>query len=245
MLYYDPMCGYSARWELLTKKKEFSKTAFFQAYIHGHESGCLLYSRPSFAKILAPLYPKIGLQWTLSQAPPEEALDRPFGIFDTSKSLSNPFEVARFGSGWIISKTLTPRRYGQNVPVKKIEDALESIDFIDCACLYTPRDPIDSNSCLLIVLAFVSPMSDLSSTSPQIEIAMQKIQTEVGKNFTPNKIAFFPVFPKSNGQKVDRNWCIDQYRQGLLQKKMPLPEYRSLYKLRWQLMQEVQTCQNS
>jgi hypothetical protein len=244
-LYYDALCGYSPTWELLPKKKEFKRTTFFQTLLLGHDGGCLLASKPSQSRLFAPLFPRPALAWSIDETPDKEAFDKFYGLFNTESKLSNPIEVARFDDGWSISKTGSPLRYGQHVPISEIEEATDSLDLVIGSCLHTPKDPLSSNSCLLILLVFISPLISSVNQAALSKEIKDKIREDIGPYFSPDKIALFPIFPKCESEKTHRKWCIDQYERGLFQKKISLSEYTSLYKLRWHLNQEVKLCLNS
>jgi hypothetical protein len=82
------------------------------------------------------------------------------------------------------------------------------------------------------LLLFVGGRTGVDQASVRKEV-LATIAREMGREFFPNRIQFFPLYPRGDGEgNVDHDWCRDQYLMGALFRKSREEMYRSLAQLR-------------
>jgi hypothetical protein len=83
-----------------------------------------------------------------------------------------------------------------------------------------------------VLLLFIGGHPGVEQAAVRKKI-LATIAREMGKEFFPDRIQFFPLYPRGDDEgNVDHHWCRDQYLTGSLFRKSREEMYRSLAQLR-------------
>jgi hypothetical protein len=231
--YRHPLERSPGKWEAFSSECELKKIPFVKWMIDPQRGESLLFSFPTPDPRDFRLIPSLGSSWELVNEAGEENSEG-FGRFKFEEKETN-FCLAPLEKGWVMTEVLKRERQGIEIPAQKIEEIVIELPFVQFAsllCLPRVYDPLDSQVVLII---FTHPAL-IEKVALQEEVWGKEIQTliitRIGEGFIPDKIEYFPLYPKLKEGKVNQSWCFNQYRDGRLSKKKRLLVYHHLSMLK-------------
>ncbi len=238
--YTNPFDNEIYRWQAFVQENKLEKIPTGRLLIDTSLGGVTLLTAPCIGRPQTELFPTPGLKWQLRQIGLNDYPSSPsYGSFDAYSTLtplpdrkpsSGNIILARFGEGWMMGGTVLPNREGILFPIHQIEEAVGHLPFVAqgvVVALPKQNSPINQQFTLLV---FVNPREaeELDRSAPAWRQRIQgRITESVGAFYQPEIIEFYPFYPKKNNE-VDRNWCLFQYRTGILDKKKKMRIYSLL-----------------
>jgi len=143
---------------------------------------------------------------------------------------SSNFIVSKHEKSFIVSHTINPCKNGMTFPLEEIEDKINTLDFVE-QCMIHPLTKIGNiGSEEFILLVFTNPFQNIQITKKEewTQKIQEHISTHFGKAYAVDFIKYYPLLPKLSAGKIDRDWCIHQFNQGLLSRKKRIPIYQTL-----------------
>ncbi|MCE2983465.1 MAG: hypothetical protein LW832_07860 [Parachlamydia sp.] len=208
--------------------KGFNQLPQFNVCMDNSSGGAILFSKPSADPYNVYVQPTLGTPWTLSDynGSGQESLTG-FGIFElTAQTSKGNLTATQFGHQLMLTGVVQPSRSGLKFPIDQVEQSISELPFVeDCMLQAIPKagTPFTQN---FILLVFVNPLTDdIQQTAWTAEIERQ-ITGDLGSGYLPDRIEYFALIPRRNLLGIDRNWCANQYRSGLLFKKKDLTHYK-------------------
>ncbi len=221
-------------WATFSEKNKIDKVASTRLFIDSASGGINICSVAVKDVDKDPIWPAFGTPWDLLQFDQQEVLSvHSFGVFKQHSSADCPsnFALTQQREGWEVASVVTPQSRGYTNPMKVLEELAECSDFIKNTFFLTLRISYSHLSVTTILLVFVDPMLRDEVQDRQREwtsVINNALSQALGSIFLPDKIEFFPLQPKCQGEGIDRNWCLHQYTSGLLYRKKELNMYHWL-----------------
>ena len=242
--YKNPLTSNSQRWKSFREQNKIEKIPTCNLVIDNSRGGITLFSKPSIDNLDFFIRPSLGTPWSLTQlnGSGDPSLDG-FGIFHLhagrkSNTKESNFILAQIGNEWIISSTVVPCRDGNMFPIKKVEEVVNAISFVEACMIYTLPQTGRVASHLFLLLVFINLKKDQEKDSLAKEIFFQ-IENNIGSAFLPSRIEYYPLYPKMEDGTIDRNWCSSQYAEGLLSRKKNMEIYQILGTLKMLMREKI------
>lgn len=123
-------------------------------------------------------------------------------------------------------------RAGRTYPRLEILETLRDLPFCsDCSIACAPFSGAVGDP-LFVLLIFTGGKTGVDEAEICTRIR-NKIEREMGREFLPDRIQFFPLFPRYDQDgNIDHNWCQRQYLNSDLSRKSRQEIYRCLTRLR-------------
>lgn len=221
-------------WPAFIEKNKLEKISSTRLIIDNATGGVPIASIKLEDEIWDSLWPAFGVPWDLLQYGQQEVLSvHSYGVFKQNfvSNFPSNLMITQLTAGWEIAATITPQARGYTIPFMEVEKAVEALDFADFAFFLTLPKPFSRLMTQNILLVFVDPLlqKELSHQENEWKNAINaQVKESLGTPFIPTKIEFFPLVPKTEDGKVDRDWCRYQYASGLLNRKKGLKAYHWL-----------------
>jgi hypothetical protein len=206
--------------------------------------GCSLFSAWRRGHAHFDVLPAAGVPWHLANpAHPERASATDHGLLALTPLTGEDREpsatgniIARQGSTWIFAGTRETTRRGHRYPSREVLAALAGTPGCHgLSVCEVPQVGGDGHS-ITVLMVFVSREAAKSEAPLRREIE-QRIASEMGVEFTPDRIQLFPLVPRRDPEGgVDHRWCREQYLSGALFKKSRDELYGCLSLLREQVI---------
>lgn len=148
--------------------------------------------------------------------------------------------LARNGSEYAYSGTNAPRREGRLYPDDEVCEAAMELDFIKGACVVPVPSGGAAGGTLFTLLVFLGADPDPAPKEPDRRAAIERqITVRLGLELLPDRMEFFPLYPRLLEGKLDKEWCETQHRTGLLSRKSRNPMFLDLTALRKRCVMDV------
>lgn len=192
--------------------------------------GCLLFSLRQRGTPPLLVYPSPGRPFMLSDPRDDSQAARgPNGILRPLPGSCGILLVEHAG-GYVYGGTRWPSRGGLSLAKSEVEMVAGELPFVDSSVLLP--DPGDRGSSTLLV--FIGPhMRDASrSLLTQIEHRVRdRLRNRLGAEFEPVNVQILAALPRRSEGRIDFDWCMNQYREGLLLKRSGDPVLSLIDKL--------------
>ena len=225
----NPLEGDTFGWTDFSEINQLQKVPSADLLIDKTKGGITLFSRPKPVEALTFACPSLGSPWDLLQlnGSGDKAVDGS-GFFQIGSSSEEPLLVlSQIGEQWVINYTTKPTKEGIPYPIEAIETCVQALDFIHACMIVSDRHPKDRINAYLTLLCFISPKNSHIS-SDWAETTATQIKEQIGEAFVPDRILFYPLYPKAKDGALDRLWTQNQHQRGLFFRKQNHPIYRSL-----------------
>jgi len=128
------------------------------------------------------------------------------------------------------------RRAGRTYPRAEVLAVIQNLpecslsSLVEVPSFEAGRDPV------FVLLVFIGGKRGVGEAG-LIQAIFKAIEREMGKEFFPDRIHFFPLFPRGVAEgELDHHWCQEQYLTGGLFRKSREEIYRTLAQLREYVM---------
>jgi hypothetical protein len=202
--------------------------------------GCSLFSVKRQGQTHSQVLPAAGVPWGLADpGSGEVGAYGDFGAFcpatpgqENGEKTAVASILTRSSEGWLFVGSRVSGRTGRTYPVDEILVAISNLPHCShCCVVEVPAFGPDVEPTFALLL-FVGGRTGVDQASVRKEV-LATIAREMGREFFPNRIQFFPLYPRGDGEgNVDHDWCRDQYLMGALFRKSREEMYRSLAQLR-------------
>jgi hypothetical protein len=202
--------------------------------------GCSLFSVKRQGQTHSQVLPAAGVPWGLADpGSGEVGAYGDFGAFcpatpgqENGEKTAVASILTRSSEGWLFVGSRVSGRTGRTYPVDEILVAISNLPHCShCSVVEVPAFGPDVEPTFVLLL-FVGGRTGVDQALVRKEV-LATIAREMGREFFPNRIQFFPLYPRGDGEgNVDHDWCRDQYLMGALFRKSREEMYRSLAQLR-------------
>lgn len=229
-------------WKTFVQQNKLEKIPSFHSFFDNSRGGCEIFTRPILDEYDLFFRPSLGSSWSLNNI---DALEVPstngMGIFTirTGNKQNNEhygnIQLSYVDQRFYFFGVHKPSKEGMTFPLEAIEKLVAELPFVETAMVYPVlrfTSPLDR---LFLLLVFVNPMKktieedEKKQWTNEIE---QHLQKYLGKNFLPDRIEYYPLYPKMGASGIDRYWCMNHYDKGLFAKKMGTTLYPILHQLK-------------
>ena len=207
---------------------------------HAAAGGCSLFSikrrgRPHFNML-----PSAGVPWCLTELAggDQESLEG-YGLFspvalgrEGEERTMTTIILAKSKNECMFIGSRGPGRAARNYPREEILKALQILPYgLHCTIVEVAQFAPAGTSAFDLLVFTGGKTGNHAATDTQL--ILHTIEREMGKEFLPDRIRFFSLFPRRNADNnVDHIWCRDQYLTGGLYRKSKNEVYGCLTQLR-------------
>ncbi len=125
-----------------------------------------------------------------------------------------------------------PRRDGRLYPADEVIEVVQGLPFCQGAFVFTQPTTSRALFSLCIFTGAETAEEHEARQAERVEALERAIVKFMGEEFLPDRMEFFPLYPRKKDGAVDLAWCDTQYRTGLLHRKARLPMFEALTALR-------------
>jgi hypothetical protein len=184
--------------------------------------------------------PSAGVPWGLADLAGGEAESLgDLGVFspaalggeDGERTITGSM-LARSRKEWLFVGSRVSGRAGRKYPQTEILETIQSLPHCSaCAIVEVPSFEAGHDPVFTVVI-FTGGKTGVGEAAVIKEI-FAAIEREMGKEFFPDRVQFFPLTPRRDSDgNVDQDWCCEQYLSGSLFRKSQEETYRYLAQLR-------------
>lgn len=225
-------------WHYFITKMNLQKSYAFNLRWNPAMGGCTLISPRRRGAAHAGVLPAPGSSWQFVDAAGAPSLSD-FGMLAVSAPGIPEDEEAKptrdiimkHGSELIFGGVDAVHRRGMAYPGNELLEVLKSAyPRLHLSLAAVPRvDP--AYPWLIVLLAFHGARTvDRAKTAGEI---MSVIRTEMGERHLPDKVEFFPLYPRLlPDMQVDHEWCRSRYLSGWLSLRVEGPAFREITRIR-------------
>lgn len=220
--YKSPLLGNLSDWDHFNTQNNLKKVSFSDLYIDPSAGGVILASKPKPYSGQTFLSPPLGVDWKILDLnnTREEAVEG-VGYYNLKSSLI----LGQVQESWVISWSTIPIYKGTFYPTEAVEQCVNRLSFISACMVIGERDPKDLVSSQITLLLFINNENIAFQIENWKILIHETIIQEVGEAFLPNRILPFTFYPNRLDGKLNRNWVLGQYHNGLLYRKQNSPIY--------------------
>lgn len=199
-------------------------------YYDAASAGCLLFSLQRRGQAPQVVYPAPGKPFHLKDPVVEDQPARgPNGILRPQQG-SYGLLLYEYATGFIYGGTRWPSNAARSMAAKEVEQVVSALPFVAGAVM--SPEPSDRGTAHLLV--FIGPhLRDLDQASLlRIEQKIRDwIRVRLAREYVPRGVQLLATLPRQTAAGIDHNWCIRQFREGLLAKRSKDPVLHVMDKL--------------
>jgi len=226
--------------ETLELEETYSGNIKFDAAL----GGCSLFSIKRQGQANLQVLPSAGVPWGLAD-PAGGDVDSvgDYGAFSPATLGGAEGERTALGSiiakghkEWLFVGSRVSGRAGRTYPRSEVLEAIRGLP--ECAYCSIVEAPLfgRGGDPAFALLLFIGGKKGVEQAAVRSAI-LRVIERSMGKEFFPDRIHFFPLYPRGEGEgSVDQDWCRDQYLTGGLFRKSREETYLCLAQLREYLL---------
>jgi hypothetical protein len=215
------------QWHYFIRNLKLENTFAFNVRWSSSLGGCSLFSIRRKGMAHMNVMPVPGSSWTLSDGDSASLTDA--GTYTMSapgppeeeKMMAMADIIVQNGHEWIYAGMNASHREGRFFPAEEILQSLRDMEIrygFFCSLVDVPL--IDPGSGHRIVLLVFRGANTGFNEARLISEIRSNITREMGDEFQPDKIEFFPLYPRFlSATEVDHQWCRSQYLTGSLFRK--------------------------
>ncbi len=193
-------------------------------------AGSLLFSLQKCGHAPQVVYPTPGKPFHLKDPVVEDQPARgPNGILRPLPG-SCGLLLYEYATGFIYGGTRWPSHAGRALAAAEVEQVVSALPFVAGAVM----SPEPSDRGVANLLVFIGPhLRDLDQSSLlRIEQRLRDwIRSRLAREYVPKGVHLLATLPRRTAAGIDHNWCIRQFREGLLAKRSQDPVLHVMDKL--------------
>jgi hypothetical protein len=228
-------------WRAALAALGMEKTPAMNLVVESAAGGALLLSarRPGAADLR--MVPAPGTPWGLYDLSGSgDEAPGALGLFAPKPSEKPAAEghvvLSAWGPEHLYAGTSTPRRAGRVYPAQEVEEAVAGLSFVAGAQAL----PVTSGGAASFTMFVLVVFTGTTPAGPAAPAAIERAITDaLGRSALPDRVVFYPLYPRLEAGKVDRAWGETQYRTGLLGRKARSPVIAALTALRGRTLVEA------
>ncbi|WP_437509759.1 AMP-binding protein [Sorangium sp. So ce1099] len=158
-----------------------------------------------------------------------------YGLFVPEPPGKGYVVLAKSGPEYACAGTVTPRRDGRVYPRDEVVDAVKDLPFVAGASVVAlPSGSASAGPTFaLVVFTGAEATEAAAAATPARERAIARaITAHVGAEFVPDRVSFYPLYPRMKGEALDADRVEADYRTGMLARKARRPMFAALTALR-------------
>jgi len=222
--------------ETLELEETYSGNIKFDAAL----GGCSLFSIKRQGQANLQVLPSAGVPWGLAD-PAGGDVDSvgDYGAFSPAtlggaegERIAVGSIIAKGHKEWLFVGSRVSGRAGRTYPRTEVLEAIRGLP--ECAYCSIVEAPLfgPGGDPAFALLLFIGGKTGVEQAAVRSTI-LRAIERDMGKEFLPDRIHFFPLYPRREGEEsVDHDWCRDQYLTGGLFRKSREETYLCLAQLR-------------
>jgi hypothetical protein len=143
--------------------------------------------------------------------------------------------LSAWGPEHLYAGTPAPRRDGRVYPADEVAEAIADLPFVAGALALPVASGGAAPRALFVLLVFTGAekAADAARQEPARRAEIERrIGVRLGQGALPDRVLFFPLYPRLAKGLLDTTWCETQYRTGLLGRKARSPVMAALSALR-------------
>jgi hypothetical protein len=201
--------------------------------------GAVLTSARRKGEVLPEVLPVPGRRWALKdlslsgqEAPADIGILTP--LPDEGRPPSHVI-VSKLRNGFLYAGPREPRREGRVFPSAEVVAALEGLPFVQGACIVPVPTSGTLGQYLFLLLVFTGyePLEAAEREAPvRRQQLRRQLELRLGPEHLPERVEFFPLYPRRAKGVVDEAWCRSQYLTGMLHRKVREPMFQALTAVR-------------
>ena len=202
--------------------------------------GCSLFSTKRQGQAHLQVLPSAGVPWGLADSASGEVDSvADLGVFspvipgrENGESRGTGSIVAKSSREWLFVGSKVSGRTGRTYPTTEVLASIHRLPFCSLSSMVEVPRFSGGGDPAFVLLLFTGGKTAVDQAAVRKEI-LTSIVREMGEEFLPDRIQFFPLHPRCDGDgNVDHHWCRDQYLTGSLFRKSREETYRYLTQLR-------------
>ncbi len=232
------------QWQSFIEALELEKVYSGNVKIQSALGGCSLFSTKRQGQANVQVLPSPGVQFGLADpAGGESEAVADYGLFSPIALGSGNGEKTATASILVKSRreylyvgSGVSRRGGRTYPRVEVLAVIQNLpecslsSVVEVPSFEAGSDPV------FVLLVFIGGKRGVGEAG-LIQSIFKAIEREMGKEFLPDRIHFFPLFPRGVAEgELDHHWCREQYLTGGLFRKSREEIYRTLAQLREYVM---------
>jgi hypothetical protein len=227
-------------WQSFIETLGLQKVYSGNVKIDAARGGCSLFSARRQGQANVQVLPAAGVQWALGDpAGGDSEAVTDFGLFSPVSLGSGNGEktataslVAKSRREWLFVGSGVSGRAGRTYPQAEVLAVIQNLPYCSLSSIVEVPSLEAGSDSAFVLLVFVGGNTAVGEEGIITEI-LQAIEREMGKEFIPDRIQFFPLYPRGVADgKLDHDWCQRQYLSGGLFRKSREEIYRTLTQLR-------------
>jgi hypothetical protein len=232
------------QWQSFIEALELEKVYSGNVKIQSALGGCSLFSTKRQGQANVQVLPSPGVQFGLADpAGGESEAVADYGLFSAVALGSGNGEKTTTASILVKSRreylyvgSGVSRRGGRTYPQAEVLAVIQNLpEFSLSSVVEVPSFEAGSDP-VFVLLVFIGGKRGVDEAG-LIQSIFKAIEREMGKEFLPDRIHFFPLFPRGVAEgELDHHWCREQYLTGGLFRKSREEIYRTLAQLREYVM---------
>ncbi len=147
------------------------------------------------------------------------------------------------GGEQVYGGTLSPRRSGRVYPTSEVLEAISKLPFNQGACVITVPSGGAAPASLFVLLVFTGA-EDISKTASEegarTSAILRAVEVLCGPGSAPDRIFYYPLYPRMKGPLMDEAWCEAQYHLGSLARKASEGVFQKLTMVRKQFVKDFE-----
>lgn len=221
----------SASWEHWTRFFEEiidKKTPVCNILYRSIEGGAVLFSRKFQERLSTFVYPAPGTKWLFSAlpSPGQQSFDN-FGLYYDENHLEEDNSpvvgiiLIKIEDKYLYNGLVEQRKEGRTYPAFEITEVIKNFDFVNDSIIVSSTTS-QANTCKFTLVIFTGYIEEEFFKENKDNWAteiLNSIDYYMGKEFLPDMIEFYPLYPKKEEDETDYKWCKLQYTKGMLHKK--------------------------
>jgi hypothetical protein len=227
-------------WQSFIETLELEEVYSGNLKIQSALGGCSLFSTKRQGQANVQVLPSPGVQFGLAEpagGDSESVAD--YGLFslvalgsENGEKTATASILAKSRREYLFVGSGVSRRGGRTYPRAEVLEVIQNLpecslsSVVEVPSFEAGRDPV------FVLLVFMGGKGGVGEAG-LIQAIFKAIEREMGKEFLPDRIHFFPLHPRGAAEgELDHHWCREQYLTGGLFRKSREEIYRTLAQLR-------------
>ncbi|MDY7233063.1 AMP-binding protein [Hyalangium rubrum] len=230
-------------WRDWVRQCELTEAQHANVLIDAAAGGMVVGSLRRVGDIHVDASPAPGRTWTLKdinmsgqEAPGDVGV---FTLLPDEERPPGHVVLSRVRDQHLYAATRDVRREGRVYPAAEVVTALQDMPFSAGASVFpVPTGGLQGHSYVLLVFTGAElPAVTAREAGTRREQIRQHLELQLGAEYLPDRIEFFPLYPRMAKKGLDDAWCRSQYETGALHRKSNHPIFRAITGVRGRLLE--------